>query len=117
MKRAVIVLMAALIAALAIFTITCGAQTTDKAKYGSGVYAADTAKTNVYIDSDQPYWHSDKEVLDVAAADKTVDDGEVEEDGINTKVASVWIIGISAVFIAAILISVILLAKRNKEQK
>lgn len=45
------------------------------------------------------------------------DDGEVAEDGINTRVATVWIIaGCSAVFIAVITI-VVILAKRNKEKK
>lgn len=42
------------------------------------------------------------------------DDGEIAEDGINTNAATVWIIcGCSVVFIAVIVI-VIILAKRNK---
>lgn len=55
---------------------------------------------------------------DVDAAKGTeYDADEIEEDGINTRVATVWIIGISVVITAAVLCCVILLAKRNKNQK
>lgn len=42
------------------------------------------------------------------------DGGEVAEDGINTYVATVWIIVISAAFAASILTVVILLARKNQ---
>ena len=42
------------------------------------------------------------------------DDGEVEDDGINMNVATVWIIIVSVVMIGAIMSAVVVLAKRNK---
>lgn len=42
-------------------------------------------------------------------------DGEVAEDGINTNVATVWIIAVCAAAGGAILTLVIILAKRNKD--
>ena len=42
------------------------------------------------------------------------DDGEIAEDGINTHVATVWIIAVCSVFFISIISVTILLARKNK---
>lgn len=44
------------------------------------------------------------------------DDGEVEQDGINTNAATVWIICISVLVTGAIVTAAVILAKRNKQK-
>ncbi len=50
-----------------------------------------------------------------ASESPTEDDGEVVEDGINTKAATVWIVSISAVVIISLLVVTVILARRNRK--
>ena len=52
-----------------------------------------------------------------AVPDALAPDGEVAEDGINTNVATVWIIVVCTLTAGAIFTLVIILAKKNKASK
>lgn len=107
---------AALILLLSLFAVSGSAHTAD-ISLKENTFSYHTV--NVYQGSgtDTASLRRWNERLDAVVPAETVDADEVEEDGINTRIASVWIICVSAVFIAGILTFVILLAKKNKTPK
>lgn len=118
MKRTVILLTVTLILALSIFSVSCSARTTERITTRSDIVASELGSV-----SEPSFLFKDYERMDLvlspeeeaeAAANTEPDADEIKEDGINTRIASIWIIGISAVFLVGILIVIILLAKKNR---
>ena len=116
MKRAVVLLTIMLTAVFALFTTGGAAKTTVAPIPADAAFTCDTLSISV---CDVPVNAADDrgdEIRDKELSTE-IDKDEIAEDGINTRVASVWIVCISVFLGAAILIGVIFLAKKNKRQK
>lgn len=113
MKRTVAWLAVTLITALMLFSVSSSAKMID-ISVKENTYSCDVV--SVYQNE-----RSDTAVLQkadtVAAPATEVDPDEIKEDGINLRVATIWIVSISVVVFAAILAVVIYLAKKNKDPK
>lgn len=104
MKRAVVLMLTVMITALMIFAISAGAQTTvllQGVQTNTRGCCSDAAiiTTNTLSEM-QPVTEFDAD--------------EIKEDGINTRVATVWIVCICVVCFVAIVVFAVALAKRNQ---
>lgn len=113
MKKAAVVFIAVLFAALAIFSISGTAQTTGDYVKNDRMYFDISVSISSGIGSDLAISQNEHAKPHVLEATE-VDADDVIEDGINTRVATIWIVCISAVCFTAILIGVFILAKKNK---
>lgn len=114
MKRVFIMLAAVLMTALTVFTLNTSAYVTD------GSYrtfdSRDNRITAKVSDSEAISSRTGVRLLDVQSATE-FDADEIKEDGINTRVATIWIVCISAVCFIAIMIFAVKLAKRNQGEQ
>ena len=109
MKRAVILILTVLITALAVFAVGTSAQTTT-ALQNSHPHTDDVgAGASIITNASQT-------LLDVQSATE-FDADEIKEDGINTRVATVWIVCICAVCFIAVVVFAAIMAKRNRGEK
>ena len=105
MKRMIAVLFIVLLSACSALTMTAFAA---QSEHGFYALRHNAARNSVLPADADP-------IADSGSV--SADDGEVAADGINTNVATIWIVaGCSVVFISAIAVTVIL-AKRNNSKK
>lgn len=101
-------MLAVLMTALAIFAVRTSAQTATL--QDSRPYACDTGSDTATITTVSHV------LLDVQSATE-LDVDEIKEDGINTRVATIWIVCICVVCFAAVVVFVVVMAKRNRGEK
>lgn len=116
MKRAVIMLVAVLITALAVFSVNSSAHATDSSLRDHISYSCGTLNVCTVTNGGGISFRDGLELLDAQTATE-YDADEIKEDGINTRVATIWIICIGTAFFVAVMIFVIVLAKKNTGQK
>ncbi|MBK6088214.1 hypothetical protein [Ruminococcus difficilis] len=114
MKRVFILLAAVLMTALAVFAVNTSAAVTDSSLIG--VSSRSNAITAKVGDSEAVSSTIVDRLLDVQPPTE-YDADEIKEDGINTRVATVWIVSISAICFIAIMILTVKLAKKNQGHK
>lgn len=114
MKRVFIMLAAVLMTALAVFAVNTSAAVTDSSLMG--VSSHDNAITAKVGDSESVSSSIGDRLLDVQPPTE-IDADEIKEDGINTRVATIWIVSISVVLFIAIMILTVKLAKKNQGHK
>ena len=114
MKRVFIILAAVLMTALAVFAVNTNAAVTDNSMFEDG--SRDNAITAMVGDSEAISSPIGDRLLDVQPQTE-IDADEIKEDGINTRVATIWIVSISAVCFIAIMILTVKLAKKNQGHK
>ena len=114
MKRVFIMLAAMLMTAMAVFAVNASATVTDSSLMG--VNSHDNAITAKVGDSEAISSSIVERLLDVQTPTE-IDADEIKEDGINTRVATVWIVSISAVCFIVIMILTVKLAKKNQGHK
>ena len=108
MKRMIAVLFVVLLSACVTLTATAFAAQAAQSEQGYFAPRQDAVRTGFLPADADP-------IADSGAV--SAEDGEVVADGINTNVATIWIVaGCSVVFISVITVTVIL-AKRNKSKK
>lgn len=105
MKRVVLLTLTVLITALSIFVVSTSARTAPL--QDSQPYTSDTGADAAIITT------ASHALLDVQQGTE-FDADEIKEDGINTRVATVWIVCICAVCFAAIVVFAVVMAKRNR---
>lgn len=108
MKRAVLLMLAVLMTALSIFAVSTSAQTAPV--QNDRPYTCDIGADAAIITTVS---HA---LLDVQSATE-FDADEIKEDGINTRVATVWIVCICVLCFAAVIAFVVVMAKRNRGEK
>ena len=113
MKRVFIILATVLMTALAVFAVNTNAAVTDSSMIDSSRGNAITAMVG---DSEAISSPIGDRLLDVQPSTE-IDADEIKEDGINTRVATIWIVSISAVCFIAIMILTVKLAKKNQGHK
>lgn len=114
MKRVFIMLAAVLMTALAVFAIHASAY---EVKSPVGEIGSPTGALTAKVSHSEAITsHTGSRLLDVQSVTE-YDADEIKEDGINTRVATIWIVCISAVFFVAIMIFVVRLAKKNQGEK
>ena len=113
MKRVFIMLAAVLMTALAVFAVNTSAAVTDSSMIDS---SHGNAVTAIVGDSEAISSPIGDRLLDVQPSTE-IDADEIKEDGINTRVATIWIVSISAVCFIAIMILTVKLAKKNQGHK
>lgn len=116
MKRVFIMLAVVLMTALAAFAVNTSAHATDSSLPDYMIGSRHEMIEAKVTDSEVISLRTSHQLLDAQPANE-FDADEIEEDGINTRVATVWIICISAVCIAAIIAFAVVMAKRNQGQK
>lgn len=109
MKRTIMILTLIMLIAIAVFSVSASAVSVNDNDEYTGAAA--------YIGEGYTVSHSLMDTVQTNTPSAAVDDGEVEADGINTHVATIWISCISVVITAIILAFVVVLAKRNKSVK
>ena len=114
MKRVFIMLAAVLMTALAVFAVNTNSAVTDNSMFEDG--SRGNAVTAMVGDSEAIYLPIGGRLLDVQPSTE-IDADEIKEDGINTRVATIWIVSISAVCFIAIMILTVKLAKKNQGHK
>ena len=107
MKRAVLLILAVLMTALAVFAVSTAARTT--AVYPDSQLNDSRSDTAIVTTTS-------KILLDVQPT-TDFDADEIKEDGINTRVATVWIVCICVVCFAAVVVFAVVLARRNQGEK
>lgn len=113
MKRILFLLTGMLIIAMMIFSINSSAQVTDHSTPGTFPRYDDAMRVCEISGNEIVTSRNDPKILDAQPATE-FDTDEIKEDGINTRVATVWIVSISAVIFVGIIICVIHLKKKNK---
>ena len=114
MKRVFIMLTAVLMMALAVFSVNTSAYVIDgSCREVDSRNCRITAKVS---DSEAISSRTGDSLLDVQSATE-FDADEIKEDGINTRVATVWIVCICAVCVAAVAAFVVVMAKKNRGEK
>lgn len=113
MKRVFIMLAAVLMTALAVFAVNTNAAVTDSSLIEISSRNEITANVG---DSDTISSLIGDRLLDVQPQTE-IDADEIKEDGINTRVATIWIVSISVVLFIAIMILTVKLAKKNQGHK
>ena len=114
MKRVFIMLAAVLMTALTVFAVNTSAAVTDSSMIE--VSSRADAVTAMVGDSEAISSPIGDRLLDVQPSTE-IDADEIKEDGINTRVATIWIVSISAVLFIAIMILTVKLAKKNQGHK
>ena len=114
MKRVFIMLAAVLMTALTVFAVNTSAAVTDSSLIE--VSSRGNAITAIVGDREAISSPIGGSLLEVQPATE-IDADEIKEDGINTRVATVWIVSISAVCFIAIMILTVKLAKKNQGHK
>ena len=114
MKRVFIMLAAVLMTALAVFAVNTSAAVTDSSLID--VSSRGNAITAKLSDNEAISSPIGDRLLDVQPSTE-IDVDEIKEDGINTRVATVWIVSISAVLFISIMILTVKLAKKNQGHK
>ena len=114
MKRVFILLAAVLMTALTVFAVNTSAAVTDSSMIE--VSSRANAVTAMVGDSEAISSPIGDRLLDVQPSTE-IDADEIKEDGINTRVATIWIVSISAVCFIAIMILTVKLAKKNQGHK
>ena len=118
MKRVFIILATVLMTALAVFAVNTSAAVTDSSMIDSSMIDSSrgNAVTAMVGDSEAISSPIGGRLLDVQPSTE-IDADEIKEDGINTRVATIWIVSISAVCFIAIMILTVKLAKKNQGHK
>ena len=98
-----------LITALAVFAVSTSALTTTALQDSHSHTGEIGSGAAIITNASQP-------LLDVQSATE-FDADEIKEDGINTRVATVWIVCICAVCFAAVVAFAVAMAKRNRGEK
>lgn len=114
MKRVFIMLAAVLMTALTVFAVNTSAAVTDSSMIE--VSSRANAVTAMVGDSEAISSPIGDRLLDVQPSTE-IDADEIKEDGINTRVATIWIVSISAVLFIAIMILTVKLARKNQGHK
>ena len=114
MKRVFIMLAAVLMTALTVFAVNTSAAVTDSSMIE--VSSRANAVTAMVSDREAISSPIGDRLLDVQPSTE-IDADEIKEDGINTRVATIWIVSISAVCFIAIMILTVKLAKKNQGHK
>lgn len=99
---------------LAVFAVNTSAAVTDSSMIE--VSSRANAVTAMVGDSEAISSLIRDRLLDVQPPTE-IDADEIKEDGINTRVATIWIVSISAVCFIAIMILTVKLAKKNQGHK
>lgn len=113
MKRVLYLLTALLIAATAILSFSCSAQTKDRFTTNTTTGYDDLPQNGIVSGNELIMGQNGQGLLDVQTATE-YDADEIKEDGINTRVATIWIVCISAVVFLSIMACVIYLARKNR---
>ena len=116
MKRVLFLLTGMLMIALMVFSVSGSAQITDHATSGSFMCCDHSQNVCDVSFKDGIALRNEPKLLDAQPATE-IDADEIKEDGINTRVATVWIVCISVVFFIAIMILAVILAKKNQGEK
>lgn len=114
MKKMMLIIAVILIFVFSVLSVNA---TTRSAEHDPGRADSAVIHSSVKVNEDRSRLDGEDQDMLLTRADtaqNTLEDGEVVEDGINTYVATIWIISISAVCFIAIMIGCIILAKRNQ---